>query len=504
MTIKTMTRLIPSSFTSLIVLPLLVVSLTVADASDDAVQAQHQKPNIVIILADDMGYGDPQCFNPQSKIPTPHINRLAREGMKFTDAHAPGPFCHPLRYGLITGRFPFRTDMTKWPTNPLIREGEATIATLLRSQGYQTAMVGKWHLGFEEKGYDQPLAGGPMAHGFQSFFGMRASTDIPPYFWIQRDHAVKPPTGHIAADHSEDWSPIQGSFRREGGIAPDFVHPDVLPRLTDEAVKQITAHRGQSNPLLLYVAITAPHTPWLPSAEFIGKSGAGLYGDFATMVDAQIGRVLTALDDAGMKDNTLVIFTSDNGPVWYPDDVKRFGHDSAGGLRGMKADVWEAGHRMPFIVRWPGRVHAGSESPQTICFTDLLSTFADVCGTRLPDGAGPDSFSFLPVLLGTHPRDQPVRGPIVMRAGSNATMIRFGEWKLIDQLGSGGFSKPSKISPAPGESAGQLYNLASDLAETTNLYSKHPEIVEQLTAQMKSIIGMKQTRSAHEGTGVPH
>lgn len=483
----------------------LVDSLTAADAADEASKARHGKPNIVVILADDMGYGDPQCFNPQSKIATPHINRLAREGMKFTDAHAPGPLCHPSRYGLITGRYPFRTDITKWPANPLIREGEVTIATLLHAQGYQTAMVGKWHLGFEEKGYDQPLAGGPVDHGFQSFFGMRASTDIPPYFWIRQDRAFQLPTGRIAADHSEDWSPIQGAYRREGAIAPDFVHPDVLSRLTDEAVKQITAHRGQPKPLMLYLAITAPHTPWLPSADFIGKSGAGLYGDFAMMVDAQIGRILAALDEAGMKDDTLVIFTSDNGPVWYPADIKRFGHDSAGGLRGMKADVWEAGHRMPFIVRWPARIKAGSQSPQTICFTDLLSTFADLCGASLPEGAGPDSFSFLPVLLGTQPNAQPVRGPIVMQAGStDAMMIRSGDWKLINRLGSGGFTKPNKIATVQGESAGQLYNLADDLAETSNLYARHPEIVEQLTAQMKSMIAMKQTRADVGGNARLH
>lgn len=374
-------KFISLSPTILRVASLLVVSLTAVEAADDAVGTKRGKPNIVIILADDMGYGDPQCFNPNSKIETPHINRLAGEGMRFTDAHAPGPLCHPSRYGLITGRFPFRTDLTRWPTNPLIREGETTIATLLQAQGYQTAMVGKWHLGFEEKGYDQPLAGGPVDHGFQSFIGMRASTDIPPYFWIQNNHAVKPPSGRIAADHSEDWSPIQGRYRREGAIAPDFDHPDVLSRLTDEAVKRIGSQRGQSKPLLLYLAFTAPHTPWLPSAEFVGKSGAGQYGDFAMMVDAQIGRVLAALDAAGMNDETLVIVTSDNGPVWYPADVKRFGHDSAGGLRGMKSDAWEAGHRMPFVVRWPGRVKPGSQSQQTICFTDLLTTFADLCST---------------------------------------------------------------------------------------------------------------------------
>ncbi len=455
-----------------------------------------ERPHIVIILADDMGYGDPQCFNPQSKIATPNIDRLAREGMKFTDAHAPGPLCHPSRYGLITGRYPFRADITKWPTQPLIRKGEATIATVLKSQGYRTAMIGKWHLGLQENGYDKPLAGGPTDHGFETFFGTRASTDIPPYFWIQANQAVQPPTGHIAAAHSEGWSPIQGDFRREGDIAPDYVHPEVLPRLTSEAVELVQSHKAKSEPLLLYFAMTAPHTPWMPAPEFIGKSGAGQYGDFVQMADAEIGRVLSALDEAGMTENTLLIFTSDNGPVWYPGDVQRLAHDSTGGLRGMKADAWEGGHRMPFIVRWPGKVKAGSVSKQTICFTDLLATFADVCGVELPADAGPDSFSLLPVLLGNQPEDKPVRGPIVMQAGStDAMMIRSGDWKLINQLGSGGFTKPNKLKPAPGEPEGQLYHLADDRAETINLYAQRPEIVARLTAEMKKITDGKQSRS---------
>lgn len=457
------------------------------------------KPNIVILLADDMGYGDPRCFNPHSKIATPNIDRLAREGLRFTDAHAPGPLCHPSRYGLMTGRYPFRTDITRWPTQPLIEKGQMTIASFLRGQGYHTAMVGKWHLGFRENGYDQILPGGPLDCGFDSFFGLRASTDIPPYFFIRGNRAVTPPTGHTDGHHSEGWSPIQGAFWREGGIAPGLELADVLPRLTDEACAVLNAQAGEKaaarQPLLLYLAFTAPHTPWLPSAEFAGKSGAGMYGDFAMMVDAQIGRVLTALEQAGMAEDTLLIFTSDNGPVWYPADVARFGHDAAGGLRGMKADAWEAGHRMPFIVRWPGRVKAGTVTEQTICFTDLLATFADVCGEKLPAGAGPDSFSFLPVLEGRQPKDKPIRGPIVMQAGSSsAMMIRSGDWKLINQLGSGGFTQPRTIKPKPGDPAGQLYNLRDDLAETNNLYSKHPEIVAKLEAEMRRIVKAEQSR----------
>ena len=308
----------------------------------------------------------------------------------------------------MTGRYPFRTDITRWPKQPLIEKGQVTIASLLRDAGLSHRDGGQVASRLSRRTVTTSrCAGGPVDCGFDSFFGLRASTDIPPYFYIRGDRAVTPPTGHIAEHHSEGWSPTQGAFWREGGIAPGLELKDVLPKLTDEACAVINAQAGKKpdarQPLMLYLAYTAPHTPWLPAAEFAGKSGAGMYGDFVMMVDAQIGRVLAALEKADMTQDTLLIFTSDNGPVWYPADVARFGHDAVGGLRGMKADAWEGGHRMPFIVRWPGRVKAGTVSDQTICFTDLLATFADICGAKLPAGAGPDSFSFLPVLEGRQP-----------------------------------------------------------------------------------------------------
>lgn len=474
-----------------LIIALLLTPIAVLPAAD--FRKPQAKPNIVILLVDDLGYGDPGCYNPKSKIATPNIDRLAHEGLRFSDAHAPGPLCHPSRYGLMTGRYPFRTDITRWPKQPLIQKGQMTIASLLKTQGYHTAMVGKWHLGFRENGYDQPLPGGPVDCGFDSFFGLRASTDIPPYFYIRGDRAVVPPTAHIAEHHSKGWSPTQGAFWREGGIAPELELKDVLPRLTDEACAVINAQANQKpdarKPLMLYLAYPAPHTPWLPAAEFAGKSGAGMYGDFVMMVDAQIGRVLAALEKSALLPDTLLIFASDNGPVWLPADVARLGHDAVGGLRGMKADAWEGGHRLPFIVRWPGRVKAGTVSDQTICFTDLLATFADICGAKLPADAGPDSFSLLPVLEGRQPEAQPIRGPIVMQAGSSsALMIRSGAWKLINQLGSGGFSQPKTIKAEPGGPAGQLYNLRNDISETNNLYLKHPEIVAGLEAELQQII----------------
>lgn len=459
--------------------------------SAGALAAESGKPNVLVILIDDFGYGDARCFNDDSKIETPHINALASAGMRFTDAHAPGPLCHLSRYGLITGRYPFRTNVNVWRTKPVIQPDRTTIASLLKDQGYETAMVGKWHLGFNEQGYDKPLRGGPVDVGFDSFFGIRASTDIPPYFYVRDTMAVSPPTAEIAANNSPGWTKIQGAFWREGKIAPDLKLADVLPRFTDEAVSVIETHADAKSgkPLMLYLAYPAPHTPWLPSKEFAGKSKAGMYGDFAEMVDSQIGRVLKTLKDSGMSDDTLVIFSSDNGPVWYDQDVQKFGHASVGPLRGMKADAWEGGHRMPFIVRWPGKVKAGSTSNQMICFTDLLATFAGITGAKLAPEAGPDSVDFSKVLLGTQPEDQPVRKSLAIRSGRAVMTVRMGDWKLIQGLGSGGFSSPSKIKPTGDEPPGQLYNLADDLGETDNLYLTHPDKVAELTAELNRIRG---------------
>ena len=478
----------------------IVPAFAVAGILLSATAAGATSPHIVIILVDDMGYGDPGCYNPDSKIPTPNIDQLAAEGIRFTDAHAPGPLCHLSRYGLMTGQYPFRVTFN-WRRKPVIEEGRMTIASLLQAQGYRTAMVGKWHLGFvesENETYTGPLRGGPFDRGFASYFGIRASTDIPPYFYIRDDHAVTPPTDQIGHNNSDGWTNIQGKFWRAGRIAPDLHLDEVLPRFTDEAVKVIQDHAAatvkNAQPLLLHLAYPAPHTPWLPAPEFEGTSKADLYGDFTVMVDAMIGKVLKALDDNSMRENSLVFFTSDNGPVWYEQDVARLDHDCSGGLRGMKADAWECGHRMPFLACWPDRIPAGSVSDQTICFTDLLATFAAITGTKLPPGAGPDSFNLLPVLLGHQPDDQPIRGPIAMAAGNGMMMVRDGDWKFIDGLGSGGFSRPKKVQQPENGPAGQLYDLANDLGESDNLYLEKPQIVGRLKGLLEQIQQAEQTR----------
>ena len=484
-----------------------VVLLTGCSFDNEAESQKIKNPNIVLIFVDDMGYGDVGVYNKDSKIPTPHIDGLAVEGIRFMDAHAPGALCHPSRYGLLTGRYPYRTDTSVWPNEPVIEEGRMTIASLLRSEGYWTAMVGKWHLGFDEshttdpsasadspsgantgaayRQYDQdhPLKGGPYDRGFDSFFGIRASTDIPPYFYIRDDKIVSPPTDKVHDNFSGGiWTNIQGAFWREGGIAPDLELIDVMPRFTEESIKIIEEHdfKNPDQPLFLYVSYPSPHTPWLPTEEFEGVSGAGMYGDFMAMADAEIGKILSAIEQANMSEETLVIFTSDNGPVWYEKDIERFGHDSVGGLRGMKGDAYEGGHRMPFIVRWPGVVDADAITHQTISFTDMLATFADITGTELLVDAGEDSFSILPVLSGSQPESEAIRPPVVVTVGRGMRSIQDGTWKLIDGLGSGGFTSPAYIEPGPEDPEGQLYNLEEDLAETNNLWHDHPEEADRL------------------------
>lgn len=444
------------------------------------------RPNIVFILVDDMGYGDPCCYNNQSKIPTSNIDSLAASGLRFTDAHAAGPLCHMSRYGLLTGRYPFRKNVSLWPKQPLIGSDQATFASVLKGQGYRTHMVGKWHCGFKEDGYDKPLPGGPIDVGFDTFFGIRASTDIPPYFYIRGNKAVQPPTDKINANYSEGWSQIQGAFWRAGGIAPDLKLANVLPRFTEEAMKVIEDHPPGNEPMLLYLAYPAPHTPWLPAQEYIGKSKASMYGDFMVMVDAMIGRVLDSLESKGLADDTLVIFSSDNGPTWYEEDVRRFDHDSSGGLRGMKADAWEGGHRVPLIVRWPGKVKAGSVSSRLISFVDVLATFADITGAKLDPPAGPDSISFAAELTNAT-SSVAARDHLALQSGAGHMTFREGDWKLIDALGSGGFTKPSRIQPRPGDPQGQLYNLATDPSEQQNVYAKYPEIVDRLTKRLKQL-----------------
>lgn len=467
---------------------LLSVSFNVLASTTD-----QSRPNIVFILADDMGYGDLKAYNRESKISTPNLDALARDGMTFTDAHAGGSTCRPSRYSLLTGRFAARLERLNDRAGPIVRSGRETVASVLRDSGYRTAMVGKWHLGFDKKpqpkgepakrnsfNYDQPLTGGPLDRGFDSYFGMHASLDIPPYFYIRDRSAVRPASQRIDASTSQDgpegWNNIQGAFWREGDISADFVHAEVTPRFAVEASKVIESH-DRAKPLFLYLALPSPHTPWLPTKEFIGKSGAGMYGDFVMTVDHYVGEVLTSLQKAGMSDNTLVMFSSDNGPVWYEKDVKHFDHRSVGPLRGAKGSVWEGGHRVPFIAKWPGYIKANSTSGQTIAFADVFATLAEVAGQdRIKNGTAEDSESFLSALLDENQRSK--RSPILHGSRS----IRNGDWKLIATKGSRGFGADKSVKYGV-----ELYDLNKDLSESKNLADSMPAMVESLKDELSKI-----------------
>ncbi|MBT8395750.1 MAG: arylsulfatase [Gemmatimonadetes bacterium] len=447
-------------------------------------------PNIVFILADDMGYGDPGSYNPSSGVPTPNMDRFAEEGMRFTDAHAPSAVCSPTRYGILTGRYAWRTSLRSGVLDgyspALLEEGRMTVASLLRGHGYRTAAVGKWHLGLgsgTRTDYGQPLRPGPNAAGFDHFFGIPASLDMVPYVYVENEGLVEPPTDSVPG--SEMRRQGGGGFWRGGPSAPGFRHIDVLPTLTEEAVSFIARQEGSEDPFFLYLPLTAPHTPWLPIDEFAGRSTAGPYGDFVTQVDATIGSVLGALRQGGFEDNTIVFVTSDNGAHWLPSDVEEYGHRANGLLRGQKADIWEGGHRVPFIVRWPGHIAPGTSSAETICLVDLLATTADIMGYALPRDAGEDSYSILPILLG-EALALPLREATVHHSINGMFSIRQGPWKLILGRGSGGFTAPQVYEPGPGEPQGQLYNLDDDPGEAVNLYAEYPDTVEELAALLEA------------------
>jgi arylsulfatase A-like enzyme len=442
-------------------------------------------PNIVYILADDLGYGDLGCYNAESKIPTPNIDRFAREGVRFSDAHSPSAVCTPTRYGILTGRYCWRSALKKGvlvgDSPSLIEPGRLTVPALLKQRGYQTAGIGKWHLGLgndAKTDYTKILKPGPNDYGFDYWFGIPASLDMQPYLYFTNDHVLEQPTGHIDGIRKD-----RGVFWREGAIAPGFRHIDVLPRITREAVSYVNG-RDADHPFFLYFAMTAPHTPWLPTVPFEGKAKAGEYGDFVAMVDDAVGQVLGALERRGLMENTLVIVTSDNGAHWLPDEIERWHHRANANLRGQKADVWDGGHRIPFLARWPGNIRPGTRCDQTICLTDLMGTVADMMHYRLPRDAGEDSYSILPALMNPDLK-APIREATVHHSANGHFSIRQGDWKLNLGRGSGGFTEPVEYTPAPGEPEGELFNIREDLAEANNLYLKMPEKVAQLSALLR-------------------
>lgn len=449
-------------------------------------------PNIVFILADDMGTGDVKCFFPAGKTATPNLDRLAAQGMRLTDAHSGSAVCTPTRYGIVTGRYAWRSRLKKGVlggfSSSLIEPDRSTVAKVLKQAGYRTACVGKWHLGMDwprgdgsadegdaGKGiqWDQPIGGGPLGAGFDEYFGISASADMPLYGFIRNDRVVEKPT-------------TEKTFIRKGPAVAEFETELCLPAFARESIAFLERCAQKGGPFFLYLPLNAPHTPISPNPAWQGKSGLGPYGDFVMETDDTVGQVLAALDRLGLASNTVVFFSADNGcsPAAKIEDLRAKGHDPCAGLRGTKADVYEGGHRVPTIVRWPGTVPPGSTRAVTVTLTDFMATVAEIAGAKLPDGAAEDSVSFVPVLKGG---TNAVHEAVIHHSINGSFAIRRGAWKLCACPGSGGWSDPKpgaagtkKLPPV------QLFNLEQDPAEQTNLQDRHPEIVRELSALLEA------------------
>ncbi|MFC5050621.1 arylsulfatase [Rubritalea spongiae] len=447
------------------------------------------RPNIVFILCDDLGYGDVHALNPEhGKIKTPALDRLAAEGMVFTDAHSGSAVCTPTRYGLMTGRYSWRTKLQQGVVQGfapnLIAEGRETVASFLQAQGYHTGVVGKWHLNFQYLDADtgdaiqrkgkklapvgSKIPDGPVQRGFDYYHGFHHAGDMKGV--IENETVIK---------HEEEVN--------------------MLPRITRKSVEFIEARAAEpKTPFFLYVPYGSPHTPIVPSPEWIGRSGLGIYGDFVMQTDDGVGQIMAALEKNGLTENTLVIFSSDNGTSKAADipDLEKKGHIVSAGYRGSKADLWDGGHRVPFIVRWPGHVAAGSTSDQLICLTDFFATAADIIDVNLPAENAEDSVSFLPALSGAEIVS--TRAGVIHHSISGHFAYRQGKWKLLLAKGSAGWTGPKENQIPKGAPKGQLYDMEADPGETTNLYQSHPEVVQQLLEQLKSDIARGRSTAGPE------
>ncbi len=459
------------------------------------------RPNIILILADDLGYGDVSCYNDQSKVQTPNIDRIAREGIRFTDGHSPASVCTPTRYAILTGRHSWRgrlkLGVLRQDEPALIEEGRLTWPAMLRERGYSTAAFGKWHLGFtwgqkaevsnpgkggwkDRVDFTKPITNGQTTRGFDYFFGMVGATPT--------DDALIENDRPLFWDGKDRMPPI-------AGVSPEILNPwanhNTMPMLTEKVGWYIREQHKQHprKPMFIYFALTAPHMPIIPTPGFQGRTKAGEVCDFVAQLDDTVGQVLKVIEERGIADNTLVIFSSDNGSPCFADGKsqtysiqERYGHNPSRPWRGMKGDIWEGGHRVPMVARWPGNIPAGTVSDETVSLVDLMATTAAITGARLPADAAEDSWNILPALL-NQPRKKAIREATIHHSLIGTFAIRQGEWKLCTDLGSGGFSAPQAIpKPGPEEPKGQLYNLARDPGEKTNVYKEQPEIVARLSA----------------------
>lgn len=469
-------------------------------------EAPIAQPNIIYILADDLGYGDVQCFNEDGKVPTPNIDAMATDGVKFTDAHTSSSVCTPTRYGILTGRYNWRSTLKQGVlsgySQALIKQERTTVADMLKTQGYSTAFIGKWHLGWDwtlaseavpqeqanrhvtiDVDYTQAISNGPSTHGFDYSFGFCGSLDMPPYVYVENDMPTMVPTKETVSKGKAMW--------RLGPTADDFVHDNVLQDLTDRSVAYIKQNANSIKPFFLYFPLPAPHTPILPSEDFRGKSKTNEYGDFVMQVDDVVGQIRLVLKEQGISDNTLLIFTSDNGCSPKADfkELEAVDHDPSYLFRGHKADIYEGGHRVPFVVEWPAGALKNVSVDKSICTTDLFATCAELAEYQILDSQAEDSYSMLPLITGDN--DAEIRQYTVHHSIDGSFAIREGDWKLCVCPGSGGWSYPraQDIKKEKLElPAMQLYNLKADIAECTNLLTENPAKVLELKEALKTII----------------
>lgn len=472
-----------------------------------------RKPNIVFILADDMGYGDLSCYGAE-KIHTPNSDKIAANGMKFTDAHSSSAVCTPSRYSVITGRYPWRSILPKGVLGgfgrPIIEKERVTIASLLKEQGYATGAFGKWHLGLDWKmnwkdlkngmtvdkaygdikvhnypgldiDYTTPLAGGPTDLGFDYWFGISGSLDMPPYCYIENKNTVGIP------DQEKE---VYYNQQRRGLQTPDFKDHEVDIKFTEKAVGFIEKHveENPDTPFFTYIATASPHRPCDIQPDIVkGKSSAGDRGDMVMLFDYVVGEVYNTVEKLGLLDNTIFVITSDNGGQLTCANGEDYGHKVNGELRGQKADIWDGGHREPLLVQWPGKISAGSVCDETVCLMDFFATIADLLGLQIPKGAAEDSVSIMPYLK-EEKLEKPVRENLVHESISGHFSLRKGDWKYIDRLGSGGFSEPNRPLPEKGGRDGQLYNIKEDLKESVNLIDENPELAQTLHDELYNIL----------------
>lgn len=468
------------------------------------------KPNVVLLFVDDLGYGDVSCLNPESKIHTKNLDQLASEGITFTNAHATSSLCTPSRYGLLTGRYNWRSNLKRGAHHNnekcMIEEGRMTLATLFRQQGYNTACIGKWHLGVDWQGFTPnpnekaeskeipdftlPFTRGPLTSGFDYFYGIWGSLCQTPHVFLENDRVVKiPDTVYGDYDvfdyHLTDLSRY-GVLR--GPADSDYTPQACCSRLQEKVLEKIDEYCAEDKPFFLYYPTPAVHIPILPDEEFIGKSGIGKYGDFVLQVDHYIGQIMEKLEEKGIADNTIFIVTSDNGCAPHADyaDLVSQGHNPSYIFRGRKGDIWEGGHRIPYVIRWPEKIKAGLKTDQLVSLADIMRTMADYFGVELPDEAAEDSFTNLPLWEG---EDVPVREDLVSSTIMGCLCIQAGDWKLEMCPTSGGdetigkAEELAKMSPQY-----QLYNMRCDYTERNNLFDYQPQIAEELKARLTKCI----------------